>query len=655
MRSLLVPAAVSLALLQGSAVLAERWRVEQITDDDVDDIQYRVSDTHVAWRHNHGNAAEAYYYDGRSACQVSNAKTPRLFANDSPALDGATLVWLGFANNYDLWMFDGEKATRLTQTSGRHERSPSISAGTVVWKVPAENEKDHEIYLWRDGKTVRLTENDYEDSSPMVSGQHVVWQGKNGEDWEIFLYDGTSTRQLTNNQHDDIEPRVCGRHVVWRGHDGNDWEIFLHEGGRTVRLSQNDYDDLEPRVWDGQVVWTAKSDGDSEIVLYDGISARPLTVNDYDDQHPQIHGRHVAWQGKVGDDWELFVRTDRRIRQLTDNDYDDTLPVLGGLGLVWHGKVGSDWDLFLARPMSLPAPVALPDAQAQRAAMATLREAYGGAHAEAKTPEQLSALARDMIDRAYETSGGETAAAERFALFRAARTVAVQAGDAQAALDAVEGLGESFEMEPMEVDTLRELLTRARKPDECREIARHALGRIDAATDAEDYDRAVRLAGLARSAAEKCREKALVMQAVGLQREVLAAKRWSRGVARAREKLEDDSADPQANLLVGRFLCFARGNWQQGLPMLAVGSDTGLKSVAQTELKQPESFEDRMAVADAWWDLALKATGDEKKVLLLRARHWYEQADQLSPAGLMKVKIDQRIRQVHEVMEKLSD
>ena len=32
--------------------------------------------------------------------------------------------------------------------------------------------------------------------------------------------------------------------------------------------------------------------------------------------------------------------------------------------------------------------------------------------------------------------------------------------------------------------------------------------------------------------------------------------------------LEKEPADPKANLAVGRYLCFFKGNWDQGLPKL---------------------------------------------------------------------------------------
>lgn len=78
---------------------------------------------------------------------------------------------------------------------------------------------------------VQLTDDDYPDGYPQVSGSNVVWQGWDGNDYEIFLYDGTTTIQLTDNDCADRPPRVSGSNVVWDGQGTpggiHAFEIFL--------------------------------------------------------------------------------------------------------------------------------------------------------------------------------------------------------------------------------------------------------------------------------------------------------------------------------------------------------------------------------------------------------------------------------------------
>ena len=48
--------------------------------------------------------------------------------------------------------------------------------------------------------------------------------------------------------------------------------------------------------------------------------------------------------------------------------------------------------------------------------------------------------------------------------------------------------------------------------------------------------------------------------------------------------LENDPTNPAANLAAGRHLCLVQGDWDRGLPMLALGSDAELKAAATKDL-----------------------------------------------------------------------
>lgn len=57
--------------------------------------------------------------------------------------------------------------------------------------------------------------------------------------------------------------------------------------------------------------------------------------------------------------------------------------------------------------------------------------------------------------------------------------------------------------------------------------------------------------------------------------------------------LKLDPANPEANLAVGRWYCFSNDDWEDGLPLLAAGSDANLKAVATGDLSQPEACSTR--------------------------------------------------------------
>ena len=72
----------------------------------------------------------------------------------------------------------------------------------------------------------------------------------------------------------------------------------------------------------------------------------------------------------------------------------------------------------------------------------------------------------------------------------------------------------------------------------------------------------------------------------------------------ALETLKTSKDDPEANQKVGQYLCFVRGQWDQGLGPLALGADAELRSAAVRELASQSGPTDAMAVADSWYGIA---------------------------------------------------
>ena len=104
----------------------------------------------------------------------------------------------------------------------------------------------------------------------------------------------------------------------------------------------------------------------------------------------------------------------------------------------------------------------------------------------------------------------------------------------------------------------------------------------------------------------KSAQSALAECAKGLQQ----ARHEHEAIQAAQERLKTDPDDPDACLAVGRWYCFQQGDWDEGLKLLAKGSDAALKSLAAEELaSKPSKAEDKVARGDAWWDLAEKADG----------------------------------------------
>lgn len=74
----------------------------------------------------------------------------------------------------------------------------------------------------------------------------VVWYGYDGNDNEIYSWDGKTVIQVTDNDYDDEHPQISGNTIVWPGSDGNDDEIYFWDGNTVIQVTDNDYSDEYP-------------------------------------------------------------------------------------------------------------------------------------------------------------------------------------------------------------------------------------------------------------------------------------------------------------------------------------------------------------------------------------------------------------------------
>jgi hypothetical protein len=108
--------------------------------------------------------------------------------------------------------------------------------------------------------------------------------------------------------------------------------------------------------------------------------------------------------------------------------------------------------------------------------------------------------------------------------------------------------------------------------------------------------------------------------------------------------LKTDPNNAAANLKAGRFICFVKGNWRQGLPLLAKAGDAAIQTAATQDLANPETPDARVAAGDAWWAAAEKESGGNKAALRARAAYWYSAAMQDKDLdGLTRAKVEKRL------------
>jgi WD40 repeat protein len=285
-----------------------------------------------------------------------------------------------------------------------------------------------------------------------------------------------------------------------------------------------------------------------------------------------------------------------------------------------------------------PAPV--PSASDQYRAEKIIKDVFKDGYAKQGVSDR-DALAQKLIDEGRQTNNNLPA---KFVLFREARTLAAGAGDFDLAYKAVDETAAAFAVDAMDLKTgaLVTAAPSADTPDANLALARACLKLIDTAVAAEQYRFPTRLLPIADAAAGKAQDVAMVAEVriKGLQVQELRQDFDRRKFAAA--TLANTPNDPAANSAMGRSLCFIKGTWDAGLPMLVKGSDATLKDLATRELAPPANGATQLQLADAWWDLAQHQSELAKAQVQRHAADWYAKAwPQL--AGLDKAKAESRM------------
>ena len=288
----------------------------------------------------------------------------------------------------------------------------------------------------------------------------------------------------------------------------------------------------------------------------------------------------------------------------------------------------------------------VPPADAQNAALALVKDVYGGEYAEARSSEQKTAFAQKLLQSAQETNQGT---ANHYALLRVAWDVATQAGDAKQAMQITEAISGAYEVNALsaKVATVKTTDGFARTAKQNTVLATVALKTVDAAVAGDDYDRANELAEMALAAARKAREWQLVKQIVARGKAVSEMAETHGKAEEALATLENDPTNPAANQAAGEYYCFVKRDWRKGIPMLALGTDAALKTLARRELEIPATPSQQAKLGDAWWDLGETQDEDMKGRLRSRAAYWYRQVVP-SLSGLVKQKYEKRLEQISE-------
>jgi hypothetical protein len=265
--------------------------------------------------------------------------------------------------------------------------------------------------------------------------------------------------------------------------------------------------------------------------------------------------------------------------------------------------------------------LAVPKSAAQTPIANSLRTAHREDYASHDAGVHLS-LAREFQKQAGEAGVDPV---RQYVLLREARELATNAGNFDAAFSIIDDTARLFVVDPNELKVTvlsnsmdRSLISKPELFDNYLKAGQAALARGN-----------VQLANqtmvLAREITRAAHDAGLTQRERDFELRVHSARREYDAIVAAANKLRAHPDDAEANLLVGRYVCFVQGQWDAGLPVLAQCSDPRLKAIAEKDLEGPNDAEAMANLGDAYWDLP-DSPKTPRYASRKRAAHWYEQA-----------------------------
>ncbi len=283
----------------------------------------------------------------------------------------------------------------------------------------------------------------------------------------------------------------------------------------------------------------------------------------------------------------------------------------------------------LAPTESGPTKWPVPSQAELQAAEKTIQSVLRSQFAEATDAAKRLALADRLVELAAETDDDPPAC---YALCRTACTIALQVGDFGRAFAAIDALEPHFDVDPytLKADLIDELIKATRKnfpgwSGNLDLIESALLLAYEAALEGKS-PQVRRLLDQAKLVARRTKSDAITREVSAYGKRLEGLLQKAAAVQTAEKKLEIDAGDRAACHLVGCWLCFARGRWEEGLPLLARGTDAVLASLALDDARSPTTTDAQLELAERWWQQAARLERFYQPRAYLRANHWYELA-----------------------------
>lgn len=284
-----------------------------------------------------------------------------------------------------------------------------------------------------------------------------------------------------------------------------------------------------------------------------------------------------------------------------------------------------------------------------KAAQNLVAEAYRSDYESAITRQARQMLVARILRDADATQD----VSNRYAAMHAARNIAILDCEVESAFRIIEAIEAIYR-----IDGLRQRsdVLLAVSQDEKLFASNLDIGTafhavIAMALDEDRFDIAVSLSERNLEVARKTRDSEKMKVATALLDEVRRLRSEFSRVRSALAVLKSSPTDASANLIVGKHLCFYKGDWERGLPMLALADEEQIRTAAIADLEQPKNADEQMLLADQWFKIGQGMPNRLKRNLWTRAESWYRKSAS-TLEGVDRARVQGRLDRLQKALTK---
>lgn len=254
-------------------------------------------------------------------------------------------------------------------------------------------------------------------------------------------------------------------------------------------------------------------------------------------------------------------------------------------------------------------------------------------------------LAQSLLDEAGKAMVGSP---DRFVLLNGAMQAAEEAKSLRMCFAAATLLAKTYEADELAAKAEATAKTFAGPASPALSNVSNVealMALVDQLVDEDDFATLTPIEAALQRAMPAISDADLKTEAKNQIREVAAIRDARANVAPALDTLKKSPGDPTANLVVGSYLCFDRGRWDKGLPLLAMSKDAPLRDLATAELMQRSNSDETVRLADRWLAVAGKLPAPHRNGATQHAADLYRAA-RSGLSGLEAMAIEKKLSSI---------